>query len=93
LLDEVNKLAVIIENKIGSEEHSGQLRRYRETVLKEYPGWNTVGLYITPEGEMPTDDNYIPIDYGLISELLNDLVETQFSVLGADVRTLMIHYT
>lgn len=39
LLDEPNRLAVIIENKIGTGEHSDQLRRYHRTVTEHYPGW------------------------------------------------------
>jgi PD-(D/E)XK nuclease superfamily len=32
LLDEDNDLAIIVENKIWSAEHSGQLGRYYQTV-------------------------------------------------------------
>jgi hypothetical protein len=85
-------LAVIIENKIDGKEHSGQLRRYREAVLKEYLDWNLVCLYLTPEGEEPSDENYLPIYYGLIYRLVEDLAESRASVLGVDVRTLMVHY-
>lgn len=92
LLDETHELAVVIENKIGGQEHGGQLRRYREAVLKEYPDWNIVCLYLTPEGEEPSDENYLPIDYGLTYRLVEDLAESRASVLGADVRTLMLHY-
>jgi hypothetical protein len=92
LLDETHELAVVIENKIGGQEHGGQLRRYREAVLKEHPDWNIVCLYLTLEGEEPSDENYLPIDYGLTYRLVEDLAESRASVLGADVRTLMLHY-
>jgi hypothetical protein len=92
LLDDTYELAVIIENKIGGGEHGGQLRRYREAVLRDYPNWKIVCLYCTPEGSSPSDENYLPIDYGLIYTLVEDLAENKASVLGADVRTLMVHY-
>jgi hypothetical protein len=92
LLDDLHHLAVIIENKIGSGEHGGQLRRYREAVLKDYPDWNLICLYLTPEGDEPSDENYLPADYGIIYRLVEVLAESKASVLGADVRTLMIHY-
>ncbi len=92
MVDGAHELAVIIENKIDGKEHGGQLRRYREAVLRDHPGWNIVCLYLTPEGDDPSDENYLPIDYGLIHKVVEDLVESRASVLGADVRTLMVHY-
>ena len=93
LLDEENKLAVIIENKIGSGEHSDQLRRYRQSVRQHYPDLRQVCLFLTPEGDEPSDETYIPIDYLMIAELVEQLVESRASTLGPDVRTLMIHYS
>jgi hypothetical protein len=39
LLNADHRLAVVIENKVGSDEHSDQLGRYREAVRRTYPGW------------------------------------------------------
>ena len=82
-LDESNQLAIIIENKIDSGEHSDQLERYRQIVVRYYPNWHIIGLYLTPDGEAPSDETYLPIDYGFISDLLNDLIESRASILGA----------
>jgi hypothetical protein len=92
VLDDLHHMAVIVENKIGSGEHGGQLRRYREAVLEDYPDWNLICLYLTPEGDEPSDENYLPVDYGTIYGLVEELAESKASVLGADVRTLMVHY-
>jgi hypothetical protein len=93
LLDEENKLAVIIENKIDSSEHGDQLRRYRQIVRQHYPNLRQVCLFLTPEGNESTDVKYIPIDYLLIAELVEQMVESRASTLGPDVRTLMTHYS
>ena len=93
LLDEANRLAVIIENKIDSAEHSDQLRRYRRIVKGHYPQLRQVCLFLTPEGDPPTDPDYIAIDYGLVATLIDQLVESRASTLGPDVRTLMSHYS
>jgi len=82
-LDESHQLAIIIENKIDSGEHSDQLERYRQIVVRYYPNWHIIGLYLTPDGEAPSDETYLPIDYGFISDLLNDLIESRASILGA----------
>lgn len=92
LLDETHRLAVIIENKVDSGEHSQQLQRYWRIVRQRYPGWQIVGLFMTPDGRDPSDERYIPLDYGLIHDLVADMADTHASTLGADVQTLMRHY-
>ena len=37
--DAVNRIVCVIENKIGADEHSGQLERYRKTVAAAFPRW------------------------------------------------------
>jgi hypothetical protein len=93
LIDNPHKLAVIIENKIGSGEHSNQLQRYRQAVNHHYPGWNIVCIFLTPDGDIPTDENYISLDYTTVCLIIERLTEKRESTLGADVRTLMTHYT
>jgi len=93
LLDEPHRLAVIIENKIDSSEHSDQLRRYFRDVQHHYPQWNLLGLYLSPEGDAPSHDAYIPIDYLTVCTVVERLSESRSSTIGADVRTLMVHYT
>ena len=94
LLSEAHRLAVIIENKVDSGEHSGQLGRYRQTVSQHYPDpeWRVIGLFLTPEGEQPSDERYMPISYTLVCELVESLIEARASTLGPEVRTLMGHY-
>ncbi len=93
LLDEPHQLAVIIENKIESGEHSDQLERYLRTVQQHYSGWKILGLYLSPEGDAPSHETYISVDYGTVCEIIEGLIESRSSTLGADVRTLMVHYT
>ena len=92
LLDETHHFAVIIENKVGSGEHSGQLSRYWRIVQGRYPGWRIMGLFLTPDGRDPSDGRYIPLDYDLIHDLVMEIAKTRASTLGADVQTLMRHY-
>ncbi len=93
LLDEEHELAVIVENKIGTDEHSDQLQRYYDLVNQHYPGWRIVGLYLTPGGERPSHEAYLPLSYGFICEAIDGLAESYTSVLNPDVKTLMSHYT
>ncbi len=93
VLDEEHQLVLIIENKIDSTEHSNQLQRYRRIIEEHYPGRRVIGLYLTPEGEIPSDEIYLPVDYGLICRLLEDLAQSRTSTLGPDVLTAINHYT
>jgi len=92
LLSENLKLAVIIENKIDSSEHSNQLQRYLKIVDREYPSWKKLGVYLTPEGISPSDNFYLPISYAKIAIILEDIVGSRQTSLGPDVLTLTEHY-
>lgn len=92
LLDEASRTVIVIENKVGSNEHSDQLARYRKVVADAFPGMRAFGIFLTPEGDEPSDDFYASLSYGEISELVDKLVESRSSTLGPDVRTLLIHY-
>jgi hypothetical protein len=63
VVDEVSRFAVIIENKIGTGEHSDQLARYHRTISSHYPGYQTIPLYLTPDGEEPTSEDYFAVSY------------------------------
>lgn len=93
LVDNTHQVVVVIENKIGSNEHSNQLQRYREIVKRNYPNWKIICIFLTPDGDIPSDDNYVPIDYNTICLILERLIEKRSSTLGTDVRTLIAHYT
>jgi len=64
LVSTEEKFVMAIENKAGSHEHSNQLNRYRETVEKDYPDYNKLFVYLTPDGEEPSDvDNWDILSY------------------------------
>ncbi|RME60142.1 hypothetical protein D6779_02720 [Candidatus Parcubacteria bacterium] len=92
LVDERNHLVVLIENKIDSSEHSNQLQRYYSIVSQHHPHKTLVPLFLTPEGDTPSDDRYIPISYRQIAGVIENIVERRASTLNPDVRTLMMHY-
>lgn len=93
LLDEREKLAVIIENKIGAGEHSDQLDRYHEAVREEYPDYRLLALYLTPGGDEPSHPEYLPVDYQTVCEVLDELAESRASVMEPDAAVLITHYT
>lgn len=74
LTSEDEKTVIAIENKIGSHEHSNQLNRYREILEKEYPKYNRLFIFLTPDGESPSDvENWDILTYSDIVEVLESI--------------------
>jgi len=92
LLNETNKVAVIIENKIDSGEHDDQLDRYYLTVKEHYPDWKIIPLFLTPEGYPPSYDEYLPVGYTTVAELVANISNRRSFTLGTDIKTLLDHY-
>jgi thiamine phosphate synthase YjbQ (UPF0047 family) len=87
------RIVCTIENKVTSGEHSDQLKRYRKAVTRKFPEYSRIFVFLTPEGDAPSDEAYLPYSYGEIAELVDAVRQARASTLGADVRTLMTHYT
>lgn len=87
------RLLCVIENKVISGEHSHQLRRYREVVTQQFPRYSRIFVFLTPEGDAPSDEAYVPFSHSEVAELVDAVGEAHASTLGADIRTLMAHYT
>ncbi len=92
LRDDLNRLVVIIENKIGSTEHSDQLQRYWRTVEDNYPEYCKLGVYVTPDNDRPTDDHYVPIGYEAITTVLERLLKRNNPSLGPGLANIIKQY-
>ncbi len=89
---ESNNLVVLIENKIGSGEHSGQLGRYLRDIRGQFPAAILLPIFLTPDGDEPSADDYLPVSYETVAEVLDNLLSAQRSTMGPDVSTLASHY-
>lgn len=73
LVSDVEKFLIAIENKIDSHEHGNQLKKYRDILEKDYPSYKKMRLYLTPDGEEPSDTNYWDVlSYRDVVEALSD---------------------
>lgn len=93
LLNETEKWAVIVENKIWTTEHSDQLGKYYRFVKEEHTSYQVWGIYLTPYGDTPSHEGYVPLGYGAVCEVLEGILESQFSTANPEVRMAMEHYT
>ncbi len=88
-----NKLVIAIENKIDSSEHSNQLTRYSEILSTEFPNYRKVSLFLTPAGDVPSDQTWIPVSYSELVQTIERVVNSHASTMGQDVKMLCDHYT
>ncbi|MEK9505534.1 PDDEXK-like family protein [Gaopeijia maritima] len=91
IVNRTHEFVIAVENKIGTGEHSNQLQRYREIVEREFRGWRFGGLYLTPDGDQPSDSAFVPVSYELVQKAVSTLVDGR-SAISEEVRTAVRHY-
>ncbi len=88
--------SLLIENKIKSKESSRQLRKYKESIEREFPGGEIIPVYLTLEGEDPSEegkeDGYISLSHARILDLAEGIAEQHRSRIPADAGILVDHY-
>lgn len=91
VISDREKFVLCIENKVGSQEHGDQLKRYREIIKKEYPKYRAVFVFLTPDGEDPSDmEHWRTMSYRDMLEIVIRAKEKM--VLRPDVDLLLTHY-
>jgi hypothetical protein len=65
------RIAIAIENKIDSEEHSNQLQRYRES-LSTITGWTVLSYFLTLDGDPATCDGWDSLSYRQVLHALKE---------------------
>ncbi len=84
------KITIAIENKVGSHEHDNQLVRYKSILNKDYPNYKKIFIYLTPDGERPSDKDWEILTYENIVENLEDIRDKED--MSPDVKLMIINY-
>ena len=92
VLDDINHLAVIIENKVDTGEHSDQLNRYQVDFYSHYPGYKAMALYLTPDGDKPSSDDYHAVSYTLVCEVIEKIAQNHRATLDSEIVIVLEHY-
>lgn len=92
IVSERNKLAVVIENKVGTSEHSDQLSRYMQIAESLYPTFRKVPVFLSPEGVEPSLEDFNPISYESVVSILTSFLSSGKSALGSEVQVAISHY-
>lgn len=96
-ISEKEECVVCFENKIdskenkGSKEKKGQLEKYKEIIDKNYPVYEKYFIFLTPNGEDPSDtENWMQMDYSIIYDIV--LKARNSSVLSNEATMLIDNY-
>jgi hypothetical protein len=91
--DVQNDINVIVENKVDSTQHSGQLAKYYERESARYPRRRVFGIYLTIDGDDPENDNYASISHSAIPRLLSELSEAPGLHIDPEVQFALRQYS
>ncbi len=92
VVDDLNCFGVVIENKIGTGEHSDQLNRYRAAFDSHYPGYKVLALYLTPDGDEPSSPDYQAVSYSVVCDVIEKITRENGSTLDREIVMALQHY-
>ena len=85
-----------IENKIFSEEHSGQLTRYRMALADRYPELCRHHVFLSPDGRKSKSAEerkcWKAAGYTVVLDVLKELTDRQDGEVAEDVRAFLKQY-
>ena len=87
---------LLIENKIRGKEGRDQLTRYVYRVRREMPDFQIIPVYLTLEGDDPSDAGseigFLPMSHAQVLELADQIIRQHSSRIPDDARTFLDHY-
>lgn len=95
LISRVNRLAVVIENKIGASESVGQLKKYRERIASDFPeteGWKHIFVFLTIDGDQASDQHYSTLSYASVVDLLDATQKNRSDSISLEIALAIQHY-
>src|SRR5262249_25032639 len=90
------KWCMAIENKIGSRESKGQLKRCLAAIEADMPGAAVIPVFLTLEGNDPSDEGkragYVSLSYDQVLEVAERVIEQHKSRIPGDATMFLHHY-
>ena len=89
----LNKIVIAIENKVDASEGKNQLSGYKNKINTDvrFANYQKIFLYLTPQADDPSDDDWIAIGYKNISDAIEAVIEKNKS-MRTDVKLVLGHY-
>ena len=98
LVSNHSKLVLAIENKVGSREHNShgrnesQLVTYKEVIQSQFKDYTRVFVYLTPDGDSPSDDDWVVLNYSDVVNVLENVYNSKSCYLDGEVSLLIKNY-
>lgn len=86
------KFVIAIENKVYAGEGEGQLQRYRAIVEAEFSQLPRQFVFLTREGDGPSDEAWTTYSYTMLHQVLKRARNANANSIGDDVLTFLDHY-
>lgn len=91
LVSTEEKMLFAIENKVASIEHGKQLDTYRETLGNDYSDYKRFYIFLTPEGDKPSDQvNWDILTYLDVVEVLEKIIKS--TELEPNIKLILENY-
>lgn len=92
-ISEANKLMLVIENKVWSEESEHQLKKYQDIVENEYPDYQKLFIYLTPFGDDASNtDIWVSMNYRQIVVMIESALALKQNMMEPSVKYFIEQY-
>lgn len=95
-LSRKSQFCIVIENKIYATEGKGQLKKYREIIAKEYPGFkHKIYIFLSLQDQEISEieqSHYVQLNYGHIIKLVEQVISNQSIKLADKTRFVFEQY-
>jgi len=88
-----HRFAVIIENKINSDQHDNQLARYYKQTIEKHPYPQVFGIYLTRYGDPSSDPHYASLSHASVCKVVTEIMALPRVTLDSDVEMALRQYT
>lgn len=93
---EAIRWCLLIENKIRAKESKHQLAKYRDAVAREFADHEIVAVYLTLDGDDPSDDGeeagFVPMSHRQVLDIATAVIDQHTARIPNDARVFLSHY-
>lgn len=90
--DKDQNYTIIIENKIRSAESKNQLQKYKSIVEKEFKEYKKIFVFLSPDQQIPSENDWITYGYDRIQILLTNILSSKKSEISNSVQEFLEQY-
>lgn len=83
---------LLIENKWHSGERAGQLNQYLQITRERYPGFRILPVFLTLQGQDPSDPSYVATTHEKCSLLIRDILQVKADRIPQNVQDFLAQY-